>query len=279
MISVFGASGFIGKHFCETFNNEAIVQDRSDRVSETNSVLFLASTVDNYNVFIDPTLDIYTNEFLPIEILENTRKKFGSNFTFNYVSSWFVYGELRGLPAKETDPCDPKGMYSITRYSGEKLVQSYCETFGIPWRVLRLGSIIGRGDKKASLKKNAVLHLIQEIATGNPVKIYSSPSYRDFMDVRDCVRAIELVMRRGEINEVYNIGSGSSTNVKRLIEKVHAQVGKAPLEYMEVPTFHKQVQTPVMILNVQKLQNLDFYPEYTLDDTVEWILGEHENRQ
>ena len=217
MISVYGASGFIGTEFCSQFTG-SYQQGRDEIEPHTSEVLFLASTVDNYNVFSSITLDIETNEILPLKVLEAGRLKFGNEFIFNYVSSWFVYGNTE-LPAKESGRCEPTGFYSITRLAGEMLVKSYCKTFDMPnWKILRLGNIIGVGDKKASLKKNALVHLVSEIAKGNKVKIYKDPSFRDFMDVRDCVVAIKLVMDGGDFGNIYNVGSGNTYNVREILE-------------------------------------------------------------
>lgn len=94
------------------------------------------------------------------------------------------------VPATETALCNPTGFYSITKHTAEKMLISYCETFGLNYRILRLTSIIGPGDKKVSKKKNAMQHLITCLKTGEPIKIYDNGlNIRDFMDVTDCCRA------------------------------------------------------------------------------------------
>lgn len=275
MISVYGASGFIGTEFCNQFTG-CYVQARDEIEPHTNEVLFLASTVDNYNVWSNITIDIETNEILPLKVLESGRLKFGKNFKFTYISSWFVYGNTE-LPAKESGRCEPTGFYSITRLAGEMLVKSYCKTYDMPsWKILRLGNIIGVGDKKASLKKNALVHLVSEIAKGNKVQIYKEPSYRDFMDVRDCVDAIKLVMDKGLWEEIYNIGSGNTYNVREILESVDTE---NMIDYMDVPDFHKQVQVREFSLDTSKLRALGYSPQYQLQDTIQWMVGHYKNEQ
>ena len=266
MITLYGASGFIGTEICRQFP-DIYQQGRSEIFPQTNNIIFMASTVDNYNVFADVFIDIETNEILPLKVLEFARAKFGDNFSFTYISSWFVYGNVE-LPAKEDANCDPTGFYSITRLAGEKLVRSYCETYGIPWKIFRLANIIGIGDKKASLKKNAALYLMSEILQGHEVTIYNEPSYRDFMDVRDCARAIIHLTQYGNTNEVYNIGSGISVNVKELIESVDTL---GLIKYKDVPEFHKMVQIQKLSLDVTKLISSGFTSKYSMDDTIQWL--------
>mgnify|MGYP001159175403 CR=1 FL=1 len=274
MISLFGA-GFIGKWFYNTYPQEVIIQERDNLIPYTNEILFMISTVDNYHVFTDAEVDIFTNQILAVRVLEEARKKFGSNFTFTYVSTWFVYGDGH-IPATENQPCNPKGFYSITRLAGEQLVQSYCETFGANWRILRLGSVLGVGDNKASMKKNAMQFIISELVKGKDVEIYREASYRDFIDVRDCVRAIHITMQASH-NEIYNIGNGEYVNVKETLE----DVAKSGVRYgktscIPVPKFHSQVQCKAFIMDNSKLKALGYKRQYSLKDTLKWVIQSHE---
>ena len=275
MISVFGATGFIGTEFCRQFANR-FVQIKENPIPHTNEILFLISTVDNYNVLTDPYVDIYTNEIMTIKVLEEARKKFGNDFTFNFVSTWFVYGDTV-LPARENFVGHPKGFYSITKLAGEQLVSSYCETFGARYRILRLGSVLGVGDKKASLYKNAIQFLISEIAQNKKVEIYKDPSYRDIIDVRDCVKAIEMVLHSNKYNEIINIGNGEAVNVRALLDKVAKDLGKKRnVSYIEVPEFHKQVQSKEFVMDISKIVGMGYWRMYELDKTVDWIISQYE---
>lgn len=272
MIAVYGASGFIGSHLLSTFPDME-AQDRDEIIPRHPTILFLASTVDNYNVHSNPLIDVETNEILPIRVLAEAKNKYGSEFTFNYISTWFVYGKI-SKPATEESDCHPTGFYSITRYAGELLVKSYCNTFGIPWRVLRLANILGVGDKKSSLKKNAIQYLIQKLAEGEKISIYKERSYRDIMDVRDCVQALNLVMKEGNLNENFNIGNGDSVDIRELVESTARSLGVPELiSYMEAPSFHKEVQTDRFQMDTMKLIDLGYDRKFSLGETINWITG------
>ena len=114
-----------------------------------------------------------------IKVLENIKNK--NNTTFNFISSWFVYGNT-DLPAHEESYCDPRGFYSITKRAAEQLLISYCETYEIKYRILRLANVIGTGDKKVSKKKNALTYLINELKQDNAINLYSDGDlYRDYI--------------------------------------------------------------------------------------------------
>jgi len=274
--SVFGADGFIGSEFMWQ-TPESHAQSRIDYKPHSQDILYFISTVDNYNVKTRPFLDIETNLSLLIYVLEQCRDKYGKQFTFNFISSWFVYGVPEYLPVPEVHPCDPKGFYSITKRTAEQLLQSYCETYGIKYRILRLANVIGIGDEKISLKKNAVQCMIRELAQGRSVNLYATPSIRDIVNVKDIVRGISLVLEKGELNRVYNIGNGIPVDVNELILGVVNKC-KAPgkINLVPVPEFHKQIQATKFWLDISDLQELGYEPLYSVDYTVRDLIDYYE---
>jgi nucleoside-diphosphate-sugar epimerase len=102
--------------------------------------------------------------------------------------------------------------------------------------------------------------------------LYDTECYRDYMDVRDVVRAIKIAMT-SESGEIINIGSGNGRIVKEIIEDVHCEVrGINLLELIPIPKFHKDVQTDNMVLDVSKLKSMGFVQQYSLQDTIEDII-------
>ena len=184
-LSVYGATGFVGSEFARKskFKNETL--SRTNLNPSFSEVIYFVGTTDNYNVLENPKLDIQVNlEFL-IDQLETLRLKFGK-FRFNFISSWFVYGDAQKPPFKESGPCEPKGFYSISKYAAELFLKSYCATYGIEYRIIRLSNIFGSNDGGVSKKKNALQYLLNEIKNQNPVRLYEGGEFvRDYLDVRD----------------------------------------------------------------------------------------------
>lgn len=276
-ICIFGGSGFIGSNFKKQYPN-SIVIERNDNIPKTTNVLYCISTVDNYNVFSDPYLDINTNLIKLIAVLEECKKlNQESKVTFNFVSSWFVYGKTDTLPAKESSYCNPSGFYSITKYAAEKLLMSYCETFNINYRIFRLCNIIGNGDKKTSKKKNALQYMIDRVIMNESVQLYDDGTpIRDYMDVMDCCVAMKLCMDKGNLNEVYNISNSEPHKIRDIIEYVIQQVdSKSKLTSIETPNFHKIVQIKDMWLDNTKLLSLGYTPSLNVKQAVDKILEKY----
>ena len=168
MIDVFGSTGFIGSRYCEMYPKVNKV-GREDRESSSSDIFYFLSTNTNYNVYRDVHLDLDTNLNILMDVLSNCGE---TKPTFNFISSWFVYGDTTTLPAKESDQCNPKGFYSITKKCAEDLLISYCKTFGIPYRILRLSNVYGLQDLKYSKEKNALMFLISKMIVHEDIGLY-----------------------------------------------------------------------------------------------------------
>lgn len=269
MVNLFG-KGFIGTHYSEKYN--VVSNDRNNLVPCTNEILYLISTVDNYNVFTNPYIDIETNLVHLIRVLENCKDK---NVTFNFASSWFVYGDT-DLPASEESFCNPKGFYSITKRTAEQLLISYCQTFNINYRILRFANVLGNSDDKVSKKKNALTHLINEMKSGNDINLYDGGKFiRDYIHVDDLCSAIKLIIDKGEINTVYNVGNGQPIVFCDIIDYVQDKLkSKSKISNIEQSDFHKLVQVKSMYMNCDKLKSLGYEPKYDIYRIVDELIGE-----
>lgn len=273
-VSLFG-HGFIGREFSK-LAPETIVNDRNDLFPKDRNIVYFISTIDNYNVFANPYLDIETNLTTLVRVLENCRLLYGKDFTFNFISSWFVYGKVE-CPAREDSPCNPTGFYSITKRAAEQLLMSYCETFGMRYRILRMPNTLGTGDTKASKKKNALQYMIRELAEGRDVNLYKGNPTRDFMDVRDVAAAIKLITESGDLNSIYNVGGGVGWGIGTLLETARRSLSKpGNINSMEVPDFHKNVQVEQMWMDIGKLKSLGFVHSHDIRDTVAEIAKYYE---
>lgn len=273
MISIFGSSGFVGSRFVQNYKSISIPIDRETSSAKSDDVLYFISTVHNYNIFDDPYLDVNTNLIKLIEVLEEYRKS-GRTGVFNFVSSWFVYGKTIDIPACENSLCNPTGFYSITKHAAEKMLISYCETFGIQYRILRLTNIIGPGDNKVSKKKNALQYMINLLKNNEEVKLYNDGNViRDYMFVDDCCEAIMTCIKSDMINCIINISNSEPTKIKDIIYYAKNKLNSSSIiSTIETPEFHKIVQIENIYLDNTKLLRLGYKPITTVYQAIDKIL-------
>ena len=278
-ISLFGY-GFIGGEYATKFPWHIDIEPKYALTPKNRKILYFISTTHNYHVFDNPYLDIETNLRHLVLVLEAARKKFGSAVEFNFISSWFVYGLTPDLPAREDSVCDPRGFYAITKRAAEQLLESYCNTFNLRYRILRLCNVLGTSDHSVSLKKNALQEITRRITCGVPVEVYRGNEnvIRDYAHVSDVCRAIRAVIHNcGTINSITNVGNGEPLVVKDLIDYVIKKTG-GTVEYKDPPQFHKTVQAQKMWMDTTKLRSLGYSPEFTIWQTLDELIAYYEKQ-
>lgn len=270
-VNLFG-NGFIGSNYNKKYLS--IVQPKNDLVPTNmcRDILYTISTIDNYNVFNNMYVDVDTNLTHLLRVLEQFKKmqdRSQHTHYFNFVSSWFVYGNVE-LPATEESYCNPKGFYSITKRAAEQLLISFCETFNLHYRIFRLANVVGFDDSKISKKKNALCYLLDKIKNNMTVDLYEGGIlYRDYIEVSDVVNAMHLLMNNSESNQIYNISNGEKILFKDLIDHARRSCGsKSKIADIKTPDFHKIVQVKDMVLDNSKLKSYGYEKQVDIFDYV-----------
>jgi len=265
-INLFGGTGFIGKKFHDLYKNEVILNERNNYIPQTNNILYLISTVYNYNIHKDLQVDIDTNLKILMNVLEHV--KYNKNAVFNFVSSWFVYGQNPEIPFhEENTKCNPTGFYSITKYCAEQMLICFCNTFDIKYRILRLANVLGEGDNKISAKKNALQFMVKEITNNKDVHLYyGGEVLRDYIYIDDVCEGIKICLDKAPTNQIINIGSGSPSRFLDIIEKTIKKTNsKSRIINIEPTKFHNIVQVRHSYLDTAKIRSYGFEPKYNMD--------------
>lgn len=273
LINVFGGKGFVGSYYTKTSN--CVVNERNDLVPQLHQatdILYLISTIDNYSMKVNPYLDVETNLTTLLRVLENFRNQNKPDVVFNFASSWFVYGNTE-LPAKEDSYCDPKGFYSITKRAAEQLLISYCETYNLKYRILRFANVIGMGDTKVSKKKNALTYLLNELKFGRSINLYDNGNFfRDYIHVEDLCSAINLIMRKGNVNQIFNVSNGKAIVFKDIIDYAILKFSSlSEINIVDAAEFHKIIQVKSMYMDNTKLKELGYFPKHSVFSFVDEV--------
>jgi nucleoside-diphosphate-sugar epimerase len=271
-ISVFGSTGFIGNRYTELNSGNVIPIPRNQYETETNNILYFISTVDNYNIHTDLQTDIDTNLKVLMDVLAANKNK---DIIFNFISSWFVYGQNYDIPFDEdTTVCKPTGFYSITKYCAEQMLICFCDTFNIKYRILRLANVLGEGDKKISRKKNALQFLIREAINNRDLHLYyGGEVLRDYIYVDDVCRAINVCLTSAPTNQIINIGSGKPYKFLDLLDYVIEKCNSSSnIIHIKPSRFHDIVQVRHSYLNTAKIKSYGFKQQFTIENTLDKLI-------
>jgi nucleoside-diphosphate-sugar epimerase len=279
-LTVFGGGGFIGGRLCELHSERVIKLERTDYVPKTNQLLYLISTIDNYNIHNNLHVDIDTNLSTLMTVLDSVDKN-DKETTINFVSSWFVYGKNEVMPFNEDQSvCNPTGFYSITKRCAEQMLISFCETFGLSYRIFRLANVLGEQDQKISKKKNAMQYLIKQSVMGEDLELYNGGSaVRDYIYVDDVCNAIVHCIDHAPKNEIINIGNGKPYILGDIVNKAMIECGSSSnVISKKPPHFHDVVQVEHSYLDISKLRSYGFESQYDIDFVVKRLVNFYKNK-
>ncbi len=176
------------------------------------------NSINNPNIFTK------TNIF-GTQVLMNACLKYNVK-RFHQVSTDEVYGDLPLNSEKwciESAHIKPSSPYAVSKASADLLALSYKRTYGLPITISRSSNNYGPYQNKEKLIPNAINCLL----TGKKIPLYGNGlNKREWIHVDDNCKAIDLIVRKGRVGEIYNI----STND----EKTNLQVARAILAKMNM---------------------------------------------
>jgi len=127
---------------------------------------------------------------------------------FHHVSTDEVYGSLgpKEPPFKETTPYAPNSPYAASKAASDHLVRAYHHTYGLRTSVSNCSNNYGPFQFPEKLVPLSIVNIL----LGKPVCLYGDGrNVRDWIDVEDHCRGIELILSAGASGQVYNIGARS----------------------------------------------------------------------
>jgi GDP-4-dehydro-6-deoxy-D-mannose reductase len=173
-----------------------------------------------------------------------------------FVSSAEVYGghAAADLPLREQTLPSPATVYAASKLAAEALVLASARTYGLRAVVVRPFNIIGPGQSDRFVV-GAFSHRLAAIAAGGPAlfPVGNLTAQRDFIDVRDAVRAFADVAEHGADGEIYNVCSGRPTAVSDILRQLvfAARVG---VEIREDSALMRSVDVPLAYGDATKLR-------------------------
>ena len=190
---------------------------------------------------------------------------------FVQISTDEVYGSIRRGSFKEGDPLQPNSPYSASKSGADLLVRSFFKTYGLPVVITRSSNNYGPYQHPEKFIPLFITNAID----GQPLPLYGDgKNVRDWIYVEDNCSAIELVGRKGEVGEVYNIGAGEEKQnieiARRIVELVGAD--QSLITFVSDRPGHDRRYS----LNTGRIRKLGWKPSVSFDEglrkTVAWYM-------
>jgi dTDP-glucose 4,6-dehydratase len=191
-------------------------------IKKVDAVVNIAAETHVDRSITDPTPFIQSNTIGTFTVLEAVRKH-GDKSRFIQVSTDEVYGEIREGSFKEDDMPKPSNPYSASKAAADMLVTAYHKTYGLDVAITRCTNNYGPYQIPEKLIPKTIIRALRNL----PVPIYGSgENVRDWIYVQDHCEAVDLVLRKGESGEIYNISAGNELPNIEIVKKILTMLNK-----------------------------------------------------
>ena len=180
-----------------------------------------------------------------------------------------VYGSVEVGSSLETDPLEPRSPYSASKAGSDLIALAYHHTHGTPVLVTRCTNNFG----PYQYPEKAIPLFTTNLIDGKKIPLYGDGlNERDWLFVDDHCSGVHLVLTKGTVGEIYNIGAGNETPNRVLVDKLLGifGVGEEMVQYVEDRKGHDRRYS----VNIDKITKLGWKKTRTLDEalqeTVQW---------
>ena len=315
-ILITGFTGFVSQHFLALLNDlepGSIVLgiDKNDPEFEFTTYPQLSISFKKVDLLNRNATDNILNEFIPEYILhlasvssvaQSWRTPLESfvnntNIFLNLVEQVRItnnkcrilsvgsseeFGEVTEaeLPLTEEHPLKPLSPYAVARVSQEMLSKIYADGYTLDIIMTRSFNHIGPGQKDIFVISSFAKQLVQLSRENKAKNILTTGNLsviRDFVDVRDVVKAYYLLLKKGKSGEVYNICSGNGIVLKDIVSKM-SEILNLSVETKTNPALIRPNENKKVIGSYQKLKNeFGWQPEISIEKSLEDIINYWQN--
>jgi GDP-4-dehydro-6-deoxy-D-mannose reductase len=291
-IMITGANGFTGRHACNHFSEKGMevfgIVRREDGLRmnvavavcdltnkdqveqlvhqiQPDYVLHLAGRNAVSDSWKDPVSFIETNLIATVYLLSALRAAAHCRIV--------VAGSMLNFPL--SDSPRPPHPYSLSKTMQVLAAQSWGHLFGQQVMIAQPANLIGPGFSNGVCALIARKIVNYERGTDlSPFKLSSLVEERDYLDIRDAVRAYEKILINGTIGTVYPMGSGQTHSLGDMITVFQALTPKAlPLDVGQLPDY-----IPPALVDMTLMKSFGWEPGIPFKNSLEDVLNFFRNQ-
>lgn len=201
-------------HFVKGDICDASTVARTIQQYDVDTIVNFAAETHVDRSIMAPDAFIQTGVYGTYVLLEAARQ-FGLE-RYHQISTDEVYGHIpHGQSSLETDKVEPRSPYSASKASGDLLVNAYHITYDLPVTITRGSNNIG----PYQYPEKVVPLFATNAIDYEPLPVYGDGrQMREYQYVVDHCEAIDLVLHKGVIGEIYNVGTGEEMENMTMVE-------------------------------------------------------------
>jgi len=253
---------FIKGDISQIKNLEEIMQD-------IDAVINFAAETHVDRSIANPTPFVESNIIGTFNILETIRK-LDRPIRYVQISTDEIYGDILEGTFKEDDRLKPSNPYSASKAAADMLCLAYHRTYGMDILITRCTNNFGPYQYPEKLIPKTIIRAQKNLQ----IPIYGTgENIRDWIYVLDHCDAVDLVLRKGESGEIYNVSSGNELSTISIVRKIldHLEKSRDLITFVEDRPGHDLRYG----LDSSKIRNkLNWRPKHSftnsIQKTIEW---------
>ena len=226
------------------------------------------------NSILNPQLFFETN-VIGTSILMDACLKYNIK-RFHQISTDEVYGDILNNKTvskfNEESSLHPSNPYSSSKASADLLVQTYYRTYGLPVTISRSSNNYGPYQYPEKL----IPLMIKNALKNEKLPLYGDGlNVRDWLHVYDHCKAVDLIVRKSQVGEIYNIGSNNEKSNIEIVKTILKELNKEEslITYIKDRLGHDRRYS----MDISKIQyELNWKPKYNIDEglkeTIKWYI-------
>ncbi len=243
-------------------------EEKPDMIVNVAAESHVDRSIENPGVFLQTNI-------IGTEVLMDACRLYGIG-RFHQVSTDEVYGDLPldrpDLLFTEETPIHTSSPYSSSKAAADLLVMAYNRTYGLPATISRCSNNYG----PYQFPEKLIPLMIVNCLTDKPLPVYGQGlNVRDWLYVEDHCKAIDLILHRGRVGEVYNIGGHNEMRNIDIVKLICKELGK-PESLITYVTDRKGHDMRYAIDPAKIHAELGWLPETKFEDgirmTIHWYL-------
>lgn len=254
------------------FVDKLFAEEKFDWVVNFAAESHVDNSIKNPGIFL-------TTNILGTQVLMDASRKYNVK-RYHQVSTDEVYGDLPldrpDLLFTEDTPIHTSSPYSASKASADLLVGAYYRTFGLPITISRCSNNYG----PYQFPEKLIPVVISKALKDESIPVYGKgENVRDWIHVIDHNIGVDMILHKGKVGEVYNLGGHSERTNLEVVKTILKQLGKSEelITYVSDRPGH---DLRYAIDSTKSEKELDWNRTYTFEDgikeTIDWYVNNQE---
>lgn len=242
------------------------------RQSNIDTIVNFAAETHVDRSLMEPGGFIQTDVYGTYVLLEAAKRH--SIERYHQISTDEVYGEVMDGRSVETDQLHPRSPYSAAKAGGDLMCVAYYTSFNVPVTITRGSNNIG----PYQYPEKVVPLFITNALENRPLPLYGDGlQMRDYQFVLDHCEGIDVVLRRGQPGEVYNLGTGIETTNIEMAHLILRLLNKP--ESLIQPITDRPGHDRRYALDCRKVQGLGWRSRHNFEQAIEATVKWYQDNQ